>query len=103
MSTELIVLLGGIVTVTGSYFVARLQRPKIKAEAQTFIGDAYKGLIEELRHEVADVREGQAAVKTELAYERKRNYALEQWSKALTAQVIELGGVPVLYSNYKGS
>lgn len=84
----------GVLTVAGAYFAARLQRPKIKAESEEIIGKAYKGLIEELRADIA-------AVRLDLEYERKRSYALEEWSKALTLQVIELGGVPVLYSDYR--
>ena len=88
----------GLAAVFGSYWVARLQRPKIDAEAQEAIGRTYKGLVEELRVEM-DRRVKK--LERELALERKRNEQLTNWSKALALQVIELGGRPVLYSDYR--
>jgi len=95
MTQTIITAAIGAATVAGAYLAARLQRPKIEAEAQAIIGDTYKGLIDNLRREVD-------AIRVDLDYERKRNYQLEAWSKALTAQVVELGSVPVLYSDFKG-
>lgn len=93
----------GALTVVGAYFAARLNRPKIEAEAKQIMGQTYSDLIEQLRAEVTKNREHIDKLRTDLDYERKRNYALEQWSKALTAQVIELGKVPVMYSDFKGT
>lgn len=84
----------GALTIAGSYLAARLQRPKIEAEAQQIIGETYSALIENLRTDIA-------GIKQELAWERKRNYQLEAWSKALSLQVVELGGRPVLYSDFR--
>ena len=100
MSTTqtIVTALIGLATIFGSYWVARLQRPKIDAEAEESIGRTYRGLVEELRMEM-DRRV--SALEDELAIERKRNTQLEAWSKALSLQVVELGGVPVLYAHYR--
>ncbi len=84
----------GLATIIGAYLAARLSRPKIEAESREIIGRTYKGLIEELRHEIN-------GVKRDLEHERKRNYALEAWAKALVTQVFELGDSPREYEQYK--
>lgn len=84
----------GAITVIGAYLGVRLQRPKIEAEAQQIIGATYSKMITDLRLEIDKI-------KTDLEYERQRNYALERWSKALSLQVVELGARPVLYEDYK--
>jgi hypothetical protein len=94
ISQTWVTLLIGAATVAGAYLAARLQRPKIQAETADLVGDTYRKLIDQLRVDIDTIR-------IELDYERKRNYQLEAWSKALAAQVIELGGVPVLYSDYR--
>jgi hypothetical protein len=103
MTQTIITAAIGAATIAGAYLAARLSRPKIEAEAKQIMGEAYTGLINDLRVEVDRNKARLEAISIELEYERKRNYQLEVWSKVLSAQVIELGGVPVLYSDYKGT
>jgi hypothetical protein len=91
----------GVVAAVASYFAARLSRPKIEAEARHIIGDTYKGLINELRTEIDANTAKIASLEAQLDWERKRNYALEAWAKALAAQVIELGDSPEEYETYR--
>lgn len=96
MSTTqtLITAIIGVLTVAGAYLAARLQRPKIEAEAQQIIGQTYAHLIDNLRTDIK-------SIKQELAYERKRNYALEGWAKAMSAQLVEHGHNPPPYADFK--
>jgi dynactin complex subunit len=103
MTQTIITAAIGVATVAGAYLTSRLNRPRIEAEAKQIMGTAYTDLIGNLRDEVEQHRDQLAQLRKDLDYERKRNYQLEAWSKALTAQVIELGGVPVLYSDFKGA
>ncbi len=101
MSQTWVTLIIGMATVIGSFFVARVSAPKIRAEAKEIVGRTYKSLIAELRTEIQANKSEIKQVKEELRWERKRNYDLVNWSKALTAQVFEHGGEPVEYEDFR--
>lgn len=91
----------GLGTIATTVYLLRANRIKIEAEADEIVGRTYKELILSMRDEINENKLEIEALRGELEHERQRNYALEAWSKALTTQVIELGGIPVLYSDYR--
>ena len=88
------VLVGGVAAVVGALIGALSQRRMRVAEAEHTVVDTALTIVEERNNEVAILRE-------RLTQHERRLTALELWAKALAAQVIELGGVPVPFDGTK--
>ncbi len=91
----------GLLALVGIYTV-RANRRKTSSEADLNSVRAAKEIMEELRFDVKALRARIGALETDLNYERKRNYALEEWAKALSTQIIEeFSGSPTPYAPIK--
>lgn len=105
---EFATLVNAVVLALVGVYSVRANRSKTTSETDLNNIKAAKHIMDELRTDVAALRSkvsglevDLAEAKQDLAYEKARNYALEDWARALAAQVVELRGDPAEYEPFK--
>lgn len=97
--------IGSFVAAATAAFAAlytlKANRKKLEAEATKVLTEAATELVDDMRSEIAALRKRVDKMRHDLDYERRRNYALEAWAKALVAQVSEMGHNPTPYGPHK--
>lgn len=107
MGAEAWALIGTLVvsaaTLGAAWLTMRGGRKAMDAEADTSVVTAALAIVNERNDELDGLKADHVAVREELEDVRQELRAFEMWAKALVAQVVELGGVPVPFESYQKS
>jgi len=95
-------IISGVGAVAIAWILVRVNYRKLDSGATKDLVDAAKILIDPLTERISDLEARVEKQAADLEFEKRRNYVLEGWAKALATQIIEeFGGVPIDYEPFK--